>query len=32
MLVFEENGTTRIQEKTTIDNVVYSWLGNNSLS
>lgn len=31
-LVFEENGTNRIQGKTTIDNVVYSWLGSDSLS
>ena len=28
-LVFEENRTNRIQGKTTINNVVYSWLGSN---
>jgi uncharacterized protein YbjT (DUF2867 family) len=31
-LVFEGNGTNRIQGKTTIDDVVHSWLGSNSLS
>ncbi|WP_216907376.1 NmrA family NAD(P)-binding protein [Synechococcus sp. CCY 0621] len=31
-LVFEENGTNRIQGKITIDDVVHSWLSSNSLS
>ncbi|MBE9100305.1 NmrA family NAD(P)-binding protein [Vacuolonema iberomarrocanum] len=31
-LVFEENGTKRIQRKTTIDEIVSSWLGGSSLS
>lgn len=31
-LVFEENGTNRIQGKITLDDVVHSWLSSNSLS
>ncbi|MEL6384146.1 MAG: NmrA family NAD(P)-binding protein [Cyanobacteria bacterium J06626_18] len=31
-LVFEENGTNRMQGKTTIDEVVHFWLGSNSLN
>ena len=31
-LVFEEDGTNRIEGKITIDDVVHSWLSSNSLS